>query len=200
MRSFMALIGARVCAYATRTLPSRRMRSIGLDRIVQKVVRLTRRRPFPGSDPRLAQGLCREGPRNVGAIGDGKDARQLAGDRHPRFQPTSPGKPPSKPPEPLRRQSARHHRLPPLPLIWDSLRQRTWGRTSPVDALDHGAEVVERVVAIGMAMMRVRGGIKVNCYLMLGILALMVHQIVSKAAGSTDQRKNRPPLGLRRGT
>ena len=40
-----------------------------------------------------------------------------------------------------------------------------------------------------MAMMRVRGAIKVNCYLMLGILALMVHQIVSKAAGSTDQRK-----------
>ena len=27
-----------------------------------------------------------------------------------------------------------------------------------------------------MAMMRVRGAIKVNCYLMLGILALMVHQ------------------------
>jgi hypothetical protein len=40
-----------------------------------------------------------------------------------------------------------------------------------------------------MAMMHVRGAIKVNCYLMLGILALMVHQIVSKAAGSTDQRK-----------
>ena len=117
MRSFMAVIGARVCAYATRTVPSPRMRSIGLDRIVQKAVRLTRRRPFPGSDPRLAQGLCREGPRNVGAIGDGEDARQLAGDRHPRFQPTSTWKAAIEAAGATSPAIARHHRLPPVPLV-----------------------------------------------------------------------------------
>jgi hypothetical protein len=42
-----------------------------------------------------------------------------------------------------------------------------------------------------MAMMRVRGAIKVNCYLMLGILALMVHQSNSFQGRGFDRSAKR---------